>query len=77
VDPKKLDPSFAGRRYDQSFLDDLPSNIDPCGENGEFHTFTYDGPVFTKPIPVEVGERVVRDGFQFVDVTLRTSSNQA
>jgi len=75
VDPKKLDPSFAGRSYDQAFLNDLPVNVDPCGENGEFHTFTYDGPVFAKPIPVEVGERVMRDGFEFVDVMLGASSS--
>ncbi len=77
VDPKKLDPSFAGREYDQAFLNDLPANVDPCGENGEFHTFTYDGPVFTKSIPVQVCERVLRDGFQFADLTLRGSMNQA
>lgn len=70
VDPKKLDPSFAGRRFDESFLKDLPSSVDPCGENGEFHTFVYDGPVFKAPIPVSVGVIVARDGFQFADVTL-------
>jgi len=78
VDPKKLEPSFAGRHYDQAFLNDLPANVDPCGENGEFHTFTFDGPVFAKHIPVEVGEKVMRDGFQFADVKLsKSSSNQA
>ena len=70
VDPKKLDPSFAGRQFDESFLKDLSSGVDPCGENGEFHTFVYEGPVFKKPIPVSVGELVERDGFQFADVTL-------
>jgi uncharacterized protein (TIGR00290 family) len=74
VDPKKLDPTFAGRPFDQAFLNDLPSNVDPCGENGEFHTFVYDGPVFTQPIPVETGDRVMRDGFQFVDIKLRKSN---
>jgi uncharacterized protein (TIGR00290 family) len=67
VDPRKLDASFAGRQFDSSLLDALPSTVDPCGENGEFHTFVYDGPIFRKPIPVEVGERVMRDGFQFAD----------
>jgi len=70
VDPKKLDPAFAGREFNQSFLNDLPSEVDRCGENGEFHTFVYDGPIFRKPIPVKVGEIVLRDGFQFADVTL-------
>lgn len=70
VDPKKLEPTFAGRHFDESFLNNLPASVDPCGENGEFHTFVYEGPVFKKPIPVEVGERMTRDGFQFADVTL-------
>ena len=68
VDPKKLDVAFAGREFDESFLVDLPSDVDPCGENGEFHTFVYDGPVFRQPIRVIVGERVLRDGFEFADV---------
>jgi len=70
VDPRKLDASFAGREFDESFLRDMPRTVDPCGENGEFHTFVYDGPVFRKPLRVKVGERVMRDGFQFADVTL-------
>ena len=70
VDPKKLDPSFVGRQFDESFLRDLPAGVDPCGENGEFHTFVYNGPVFKRPIPVNVGELVERDGFHFADVTL-------
>jgi uncharacterized protein (TIGR00290 family) len=70
VDPRKLDPSFAGQPFDESFLNSLPANVDPCGENGEFHTFVYDGPIFRNPIPIEVGNRVMRDGFQFADVTL-------
>lgn len=68
VDPRKLDPMFAGREYDETFLEQLPTGVDPCGENGEFHTFVYDGPIFKKPIGVAVGERVMRDGFQFADV---------
>lgn len=70
IDPKVLPESFAGREYDQKFLADLPSQIDPCGENGEFHTFVYDGPIFNKPIPIHVGERILRDGFIFTDVHL-------
>lgn len=68
VDPSKLDSSFAGRDFNQQFLDDLPSNVDPCGENGEFHSFVYDAPVFSMPIEVHSGEIVKRDGFVFADV---------
>ncbi len=68
VDPRKLDAKFAGREYDEELLHDLPQNVDPCGENGEFHTFVYDGPIFTEPIIAEVGESVFRDGFQFADI---------
>jgi len=68
VDPAKLDRSFAGREFDFEFLRDLPPTVDPCGENGEFHTFVYDAPVFSSPIPVQVGEVVERDGFVFADV---------
>lgn len=53
-----LDKSFAGRIIDQQFLDDLPDNVDPCGENGEFHTFTFDGPIFKSPVQFEIGETV-------------------
>lgn len=60
VDASKLDESFAGRTIDQQFIDDLPSNVDVCGENGEFHTFVYDGPIFKKAIPFEIGERVFK-----------------
>ncbi len=68
VDPKKLDPSFLGRDYDQRFLADLPPHVDPCGENGEFHTFVYAGPIFRRPIAVERGEAQERDGFYFQDL---------
>lgn len=67
VDPRKLDPSFAGRAFDESFLDDLPAGIDPCGENGEFHSFAWDGPMFRHPVPIRAGEVVERDGFVFAD----------
>lgn len=56
-----LDKSFAGRVIDEQFLDDLPENVDPCGENGEFHTFVFDGPIFKYPIPFEIGEKVYRE----------------
>jgi uncharacterized protein (TIGR00290 family) len=68
VDPSKLPASFAGRSFDDQLLDDLPSDIDPCGERGEFHTFTWDGPGFTSPIDVQTGQVVTRDGFVFCDV---------
>jgi len=68
LDPKKLDTKFAGRQFDESFLEELPFGVDPCGENGEFHTFVYDGPIFEKPIDITLGDRVMRDGFQFIDV---------
>lgn len=68
IDSKVLDQSFSGRLIDGSFLADLPPNVDPCGENGEFHTFVYDGPNFKKPISFCVGERVQRDGFWFCDL---------
>lgn len=68
VDPRVLDPSFAGRVLDESFFDDLPRGVDPCGENGEFHTFVFDGPVFRAPIRFVVGETVMRDGFCFCDL---------
>jgi uncharacterized protein (TIGR00290 family) len=68
VDPRKLDRSFAGREFDASFVADLPPEVDPCGENGEFHSFVYEAPVFSAPIQVETGEIVERDGFVFADV---------
>ena len=68
IDPKKLDRSFAGRAFDPSLLRALPEGVDPCGENGEFHTFASAGPMFTSPIDVSVGEIVERDGFVFADV---------
>lgn len=67
VDPRKLDASFAGRRFDAGLLADFPSDIDPCGENGEFHTFAYQGPMFRSPIAIERGVVVERDGFVFAD----------
>ena len=60
VNERFLDKSFVGRIIDQSFINDLPENVDVCGENGEFHTFTFDGPIFSEPINFEVGETVYR-----------------
>jgi uncharacterized protein (TIGR00290 family) len=68
VDPTKMAPSFVGHEYDQKFLQALPTGVDPCGENGEFHTFVYDAPVFSRPIGARMGEIVERDGFVFADV---------
>jgi uncharacterized protein (TIGR00290 family) len=68
VDPAKLDKSHVGRDFDLEFLKSLSEATDPCGENGEFHTFVHDAPVFTHPIDVQVGEIVERDGFVFADV---------
>lgn len=68
VDPKQISPSFVGRAFDAAFLDELPPTCDPCGENGEFHTFTWDGPSFRHAVPISVGEIVERDGFVFADV---------
>ena len=68
VDPKQLDPKFAGRTFDDAFLDDLPESVDPCGEKGEFHSFAWSGPMFSAPIPVTPGEIVTRDGFVFADL---------
>lgn len=71
VDPRQLDPRFAGRYFDEMFLNELPDNVDPCGENGEFHTFVFDGPIFRNRVDVSLGDRVVRDGFCFVDLVPR------
>lgn len=70
VDPKVLDRSFCGRAYDRALLDDLPADVDPCGENGEFHTVVTNAPGFREPIPTRVGEIVERSGFIYADVTL-------
>src|SRR5215470_13882513 len=68
VDPRKLGSGFAGRELDASFLNDLPAGVDPCGENGEFHTFVFDGPIFRTSIPFSIGEKVLRDRFYFCDL---------
>jgi len=68
VDPRVLDRSFAGRVLNEQFFDDLPAHADPCGENGEFHSFVYDGPIFQKPVQCKTGEVVERDSFVFCDL---------
>lgn len=68
VDPAQMDRRFAGREFDQSFLADLPTQADPCGENGEFHSFVYDAPEFRAPLAVRPGEILERDGFVFADL---------
>jgi uncharacterized protein (TIGR00290 family) len=68
VDPRQLDDRFTGRLYDRSLLAELPAGVDPCGENGEFHTFCFGGPMFNTELAVRVGESVSRDGFRFADL---------
>ena len=68
IDPRKLDRSFAGREFDQRLLESLPGDVDPCGENGEFHSFAYAGPMFHDAIKLTTGEVVDRDGFVFTDL---------
>lgn len=70
VDPKVVDRSFAGRELDGTFFADLPPQVDCCGENGEFHTFAFDGPIFKEPIRFQVGELVERDSFVFCDLLM-------
>jgi len=73
VDPRLLAPDFVGREFDEQLLSEFPSDIDPCGENGEFHTFIYAGPMFQHDLSVEVGEIVSREGFVFADLRLSQS----
>ena len=68
VDPRRLDARFAGRFFDEALLAELPEDVDPCGETGEFHTFAFDGPMFAHPLRISIGETVVRDGFTFTDI---------
>jgi uncharacterized protein (TIGR00290 family) len=68
VDPRQLAASFAGRDFDAALLSELPPSVDPCGENGEFHSFAYDGPMFRSPVAIRSGEVVERDGFVFADL---------
>ena len=68
LDPKRIPASFAGRRFDAALLREIPAHVDPCGENGEFHTVVTQGPMFSAPIGVSIGRTVERDGFVFTDV---------
>lgn len=68
LDPKCLSPDFVGQNYDNDFLEKIPDNVDPCGENGEFHSFVYDGPMFTGRVNIRLGDTVTRDGFVFKDI---------
>jgi uncharacterized protein (TIGR00290 family) len=68
VDARILDKAFVGRMVDASFLAQLPPNVDPCGENGEFHSFVFDGPIFKRRIPLKKGQVVLRDSFYFCDL---------
>ena len=72
VDLTQLDPAFAGREFDTTLLRDLPHGIDPCGENGEFHSCVYDGPMFSSPVHLEPGPVVTRDGFTYADFSSPT-----
>jgi len=74
VDPSNLPPEFAGRDLSTEMLDSLPAGVDPCGENGEFHTFAFAGPMFYETIPIEDGECVLRDGFVFADILLQSKA---
>jgi uncharacterized protein (TIGR00290 family) len=68
INPKQIAKDFVGREFDECFLDSLPETVDPCGENGEFHTFVFDGPMFKQPIEIFVGDVVDRDDFVFADI---------
>lgn len=68
VDPKQMPEEFVGKEYNESFLNDIPEGVDPCGENGEFHSFVFDGPMFKEQIEIFVGDIVHRDNFVFADV---------
>ena len=69
VQGDKLDASFAGRQVDRALLRDLPAEVDPCGENGEYHSFVYEGPIFRRPVEVEMGPVVTRDNRHYIDLT--------
>lgn len=68
VDGQRLDGSFVGRPINKDLLRDLPAGVDPCGENGEYHSFVYDGPIFQRPLAIELGQVVCRDGRWYIDV---------
>jgi diphthamide synthase (EF-2-diphthine--ammonia ligase) len=74
IDTRKLDRSFVGRELDAALLRELPHDVDPCGENGEFHTFVSDGPMFRTPLQVETGEIVERDPYVYIDIRICDST---
>jgi uncharacterized protein (TIGR00290 family) len=71
VDTEKLDSSFVGREFDSALLSAFPQEIDPCGEKGEFHSFVYSGPMLNTPIPISLGETLIRERFAFADLTMK------
>jgi len=75
VDPKQISAEFAGREFDEALLAELPRTADPCGENGEFHSFVYAGPMLARNIPIVTGETVTRDGFVYTDFVLAESTS--
>ena len=77
LDPRNIPREFAGRAFDRVLLKALPADVDPCGENGEFHSFAHAGPMFAEPIAVLVGETVEREGFVFTDVLSADDSEAA
>ncbi len=76
VDPRQLPVSYCGRTFDATLLADLPDSVDPCGERGEFHTFAFTGPMFSKQIEFELGEIVERDGFCYADLCVSSSPRE-
>lgn len=77
VDTRTLDATFSGREFDASLLAALPPGVDPCGENGEFHTCVYDGPMFTGPVPIAIGETVRREPFVWRDFVMAASTSSS
>ena len=73
IDPRQMPKEFIGKEFDGRFLDSLPETIDPCGENGEFHSFSFDGPMFKEKIEIFVGDVVHRDGFVFADIVPKST----
>ena len=76
LDPRRMPRALAGRPFDEALLRDLPAAVDPCGENGEFHTIVTAGPMFSRPIPIAIGETIERDGFVFTDFRLAASADE-